>query len=273
MQIPVQSSRPIATPSQTRFPGILALVSLVLLSFGSMQASAADVLVQERTVSGFTGIVLNGSGNLRITQGDAESLTITAEQKVLDVITTEVRGGVLHIGRKRGSSVRTREEIRFDVTLRVLERLGMSGSGDAYAERLEGDELKVTISGSSDIELGEVLVDDLRITISGSGDVELAELDANSFEASISGSGEIEVSGRSDIQTVSVSGSGDHMAENLESREVTATVVGSGQIEIWATEELDVTVTGSGDVVYRGEPEVSLKVSGSGSVQAKNGVF
>ena len=273
MQILIPSSRLIASPSPTGLPGILALVSLIFVSFGAPHASAADVVVEERTASGFTGIVLSGSGDLRITQGDSESLTVTAEQKVLDVITTEVRGGVLHIGRKRGSSVRTREEIRFDVTLRVLERLGMSGSGDAYAHRLEGDKLKVTISGSSDVEFGEVLMDDLRITISGSGDVELTELDANSFEASITGSGEIEVGGRSDVQTVSVSGSGDHMAENLESRQVNATVVGSGQIEVWATETLDVTVTGSGDVVYRGKPEVSLKVSGSGNVKAKNGVF
>jgi hypothetical protein len=256
-----------------KMPGALALVSLIFLGFGALTASAADVVVEERDVSGFTGIVLNGSGALYISQEDSETLTITAEQKVLDVITAEVRSGVLHIGRKRGSSVRSRETVRFDVTLRTLERLGMAGSGDAFADRLEGDELKVTISGSSDVEFGEVLVDELRITISGSGDVELAELDANRFTASITGSGEIEVAGRSDIQTVSVSGSGDHMAQDLKSQDVTATVVGSGQVEVWATESLDVTVTGSGDVVYRGKPEVSLKVSGSGNVKSNNGAF
>jgi len=266
MQMFSPTCRFIAALVPVRLPHVL--MSVIFLGFGALPAAAAEVVVQERDVSDFTGIVLNISGDLHITQSDSESLTVTAEQKVLDVITTEVRGGVLHIGRQRGSSVRTREDIRFDVSLRVLERLGMSGSGDVYADRLEGDELKVAISGSSDIEFGEILMDDLRITISGSGDVELIELDANNFEASISGSGEIEVGGRCDVQTVSVSGSGDHMAENLQSREVTATVVGSGQVEVWATETLDVTVTGSGDVVYRGNPQVSLQVSGSGNVKA-----
>lgn len=252
---------------------VLALVTGLIFSLVAPSAFAADVVVQERDVSGFTGIVLAGTGDLYITQSDSESMTITAEQKVLDVITTEVKGGVLHIGRERGSRVRTREEIRFDVSLRVLERLGMSGSGDAFAERLESDKLTVTISGSSDVALGEVLADELRVTISGSGELELDQLDASHVDASITGSGEIEIGGQTDTQDVSVAGSGDHKAMQLQSRSANATVVGSGGVEIWADESLDVTVTGSGDVVYKGSPEVSLQVTGSGSVKADKGLF
>lgn len=248
-----------------------ALLTLLGAVFVASGAVADDVVAEERDVSDFSGIVLRGSGDLYITQGDSESLTITAEPKVLEVLTSEVRGEVLHLGRKQGSKVRSRHSVRYDVTLRDLERLGMSGSGDAFMARLEGDELTINISGSSDIELGEVLLEELRVTISGSGDVEVRQLDASDISSSISGSGEIKLAGRADVQSISVSGSGDYIAPELDSRDVTATVVGSGQVEVHASETLDVTVTGSGDVIYRGQPEVSLQVSGSGKVRSANG--
>ncbi len=114
-----------------------ALLVILALGLAANGAAADDVVVEERDVSGFSGIVLSGSGDLHITQGDSESLRITAEPKVLAVLTSEVRGDVLHLSRKRGSNVRSRHSVRYDITLRELGRLGMSGSGDAFMPRLE----------------------------------------------------------------------------------------------------------------------------------------
>jgi len=263
--------------TRTRFRALMAPVrctAFMLLGCLSAGAALADEVVeQNRDVSDFDGVVFSGTGDLFITQGDSEFLTIHAEQKVLDVITTRVADGVLHIGRKKGTSVRSREDIRFDLGVRNLERLGMAGSGDAFSSHLEGDTLKITISGSSDVELEEVLVDELRVTISGSGELDIADLDANHLDAGISGSGTITVAGRSASQDITVSGSGDHLAADLATETVTATVVGSGKVEVWASESLDVTVTGSGDVVYRGKPAVSMQVMGSGKVEAMGKLF
>jgi hypothetical protein len=273
MQMMMKNRNPKAGRTGSSFGRVSYLSALLTLLSAALGASAVadDVVIEERDVSAFTGIVLRGSGDLYITQGDSESLTITAEPKVLEVLTTEVRDGVLTIGRKKGSKVRTREGIRFDVSVRELERLGMAGSGDAFMSRVEGDELTINISGSSDIEFGEVLLEALRVTISGSGDMEIEQLDAGNINSSISGSGEIQLAGRADVQSISVSGSGDYIAPDLIGRDVTATVIGSGQVEVHASESLDVTVTGSGDVIYRGQPEVSLRVSGSGKVRSANG--
>jgi hypothetical protein len=243
--------------------------SILITCLMTAATAAADPLVdQVRDVSDFTGVVFSGTGDLHITQGDTESLSIRAEQKVLDVITTSVRGGVLTIGRKPGRTVHTRAPIRFDLQLQSLERLGMSGSGDVFAGKLEGDTLKISVSGSSDVELGELLVDELRVTISGSGELSVDNLSADHLETSISGSGTINVEGTTHTQDVSVSGSGDHKASKLESASASATVVGSGKVEIWVTDALDVTVTGSGDVEYRGSPQVTMQVMGSGTVKA-----
>ena len=249
---------------------LLSALLAAVLTAASLPA-AADTVLQERDVSGFSEVVFSGSGELNITQGDSEGLTIEAEQKVLDVITTEVRGDVLHIGRKRGSSVRTREGVIFELRVRELTRLGMSGSGDASAGALSGERMKVSIAGSADVEIGSLDVDDLKVTISGSGNLAVDELTASDVDAGITGSGEVSLAGVVQRQDVSVSGSGDYLGLDLESEAAEVTVVGSGDVEVWASRKLSATVTGSGDVSYRGTPEVSLRVTGSGNVEARGG--
>ena len=262
----MQIKNPLTNGRAARFGGPMLAV-LVALSLPAV----ADTVRQQRDVSGFSEVVFSGSGDLYITQGDSEALTIEAEQKVLDVITTEVRGDVLHIGRKRGSSVRSREDIVFELSVRELTRLGMSGSGDAEAEALQSERLKVSIAGSADVAIGSLEADELRVTISGSGNLVVSELNASNVDASISGSGEVTLGGVAQAQDVAVSGSGDYLALELESAEAEVTVVGSGDVEVWATRTLAATVTGSGDVTYRGTPEVSVRVTGSGTVEAKGG--
>lgn len=246
-------------------------LALALLLMLPALAAHADTVRESRDVAGFKEVVFKGSGDLIITQGDSEGLVIEAEQKVLDVITTEVRGEVLQIGRRRGSSVRSREDIVFELSVRELTRLGMSGSGDAVASELTGDAMRISISGSSDVRIDTLDVDELTITISGSGNLAVEDLNAAVLTASISGSGEIAAAGEVGTQDIAVSGSGDFLGIELQSDDADVTVVGSGDVEVWASRKLTVTVTGSGDVSYRGAPEVSARVTGSGTVEAREG--
>jgi hypothetical protein len=251
-------------------PVTIGKTFLLLLAAGLLgQAQADDVVVEERDVSGFDAVVFSGSGDLYINQSGEETLTIEAEPEVIAVITTEVRDGVLYIGRKRGSSIRTRRGIRFDLTVDTLESLSMSGSGDAVAGRLEADDFKVTISGSADVVVGEFDVDWLTVSVSGSGELLVKEINARKLSTSISGSGEVAASGVAENQVISITGSGDYIAPKLQSASVTANVIGSGSVDVWVTEELDAAVTGSGDVYYRGDPRVNSRVTGSGDVEQR----
>ncbi len=240
---------------------------LALLIATPAVAAAAEVLRESREVSGFSGVVFAGSGDILITQGDTESLVIEAEQKLLDVITTRVRSGVLYIGRKKGSYVRASRSPRFELTVSTLESLSISGSGDAFADELEVDEFKLTISGSGDVMIGALEGDTLQVSVTGSGELGIEELVADSLEATISGSGEVAAGGEVEDLRVSISGSGDFAAADLRSANVETTVVGSGSVHVWATETLDASVTGSGDVYYRGSPRTSSRITGSGEVE------
>jgi hypothetical protein len=58
---------------------------------------SGNVVTEDRQVSGFDGIAFDGIGELIITQGDTESLTVQADENVMPHIVTEVRGSELNI--------------------------------------------------------------------------------------------------------------------------------------------------------------------------------
>ena len=94
-----------------------------------MVNGSGQVETETRPVSGFTGIDLAGSGEVTIEQGDAESLTIEADDNVLPELTSEVSGSMLTLDTKPGTTVRSLNPIRYRVTVKDLTALSLSGSG------------------------------------------------------------------------------------------------------------------------------------------------
>jgi hypothetical protein len=204
---------------------LVAIVAVLLVLTGcSVVSGSGQVASETRQVSGFTGIELSGIGEVTLVQGDAESLTIEADDNVLPVLTSEVENSVLHLGTKPRTTVQTRNPIRYRVTLKDLTSIELSGSG--------------SVSG--------------------------ANLQVNALRADISGSGTIDLAGTADQQEVNVSGSGRYEAAELPSRSVTIEISGSGNATVAASAELRVDISGSGTVTYSGDPTIDQSISGSG---------
>ena len=72
---------------------------------------------------------------------------------MLPVLTSEVTDSVLRLGTKPRTTVRTRNPIRYRVTLPNLTSISLSGSGSVSAENLQVNALQVDISGSGTIDL------------------------------------------------------------------------------------------------------------------------
>lgn len=196
-------------------------------SLGDSMSEASDVSSEPRDVSGFSEVELKGVGNLSIQQTGTESLSVEAVEDILPKIRTEVDNNRLLIGPEPNTSISTTEPINYKLSVKDLNALKVSGSGDVEAEDISTDELAVTISGTADVEM----------------------------------------SGSADSQDVEISGSGDYKAEDLESKVVKIDVGGSGSALINVSEELDVEVSGSGSVEYVGNPTVKQDVSGAGEVR------
>ena len=96
--------------------GVLAMVGCA--GPGLTQGSG-HVRSESRAVQGFDQVVLTGSGELAITQGCAESLTIEAEDNILPLLRSDVSSGRLTLGGKDNASFSATQPIRYKLASRA----------------------------------------------------------------------------------------------------------------------------------------------------------
>lgn len=186
---------------------------------------------------------------IRITTGRSNhSVTITAQNNVLDQIEVRTRGSELILESDRCIE---RGDVQIDIALSELKGLFNAGSADIVGTNIwETDDLVLNLSGSGSI----------------SAILEVADLDV-----SIAGSGVVDVSGMADDVQISIAGSGDYEGYGLESVDTDVTIAGSGNAEILVFDELTGAISGSGRVFYKGDPGVvDITITGSGRVENRD---
>lgn len=212
--------------------------------FGPAIKGSGNIVIEERAISGFDRIVVEGSMDIFISQDDEQILEVETDDNILPIISTSVRGGELRI--KSTRSYRSREEVKVYITVVDLEELKIRGSGDVYGESvLAGDRLNLEISGSGNMDM-EIYYDRLFSEINGSGNFSLQ--------------------GEAVEQEVRINGSGDYRAADLLSVETDVNISGSGNSTVNVSDFLRAEIRGSGDIIYYGDPEVSSSIRGSGKL-------
>ncbi|MFC2159957.1 head GIN domain-containing protein [Actinomycetota bacterium] len=232
---------------------IVILVSILAVTIiscrGIIVRGSGNVASEDRDVSGFSKVSVSGSGNLRIEQGDEESLTIEAEDNILPLITAKVSGNTLKIGFKPGTSISTTKNIEFHLKVKDLDSISGSGSGN--------------------IDCSGLAADNLSVKTSGSRNVDMINLEVNSIVLNSSGSGNITMAGITDSQNIKTSGSIKYSGEGLESKSCVINSSGSGELIVKVSDDLDINASGSIKITYIGSPSITQKTSGSASVNSK----
>lgn len=220
--------------------GIVTVLTSLLLLAGSTLAGdrswslfggekgSGNVVTETRDVDEFSRIECSGAFDVHVTVGEEQSVTLTFDDNLMDNIETRVRRGTLVLD-SRGS-YRSRHNCRVVISVRSLEEISSSGSGNMIVEGVRGETFECTVSGSGSMEIsGEVAR--VEATVSGSGDIDLRDLKAEDASAAVSG---------------------------------------SGDIAIFASERFEGSVSGSGDISYYGNPsQTRIREHGSGSVRGK----
>lgn len=208
---------------------------------------SGDIETEERDVSGFDEVYLEGIGNLIITQGDEESLVIEADDNIISLIRTDVFRHRLTIGFKRGYNFIPISKIKYHLTVIDLDEISLSGAGDVDCDNFSTDQLEFEIDGAGDIDFN---------------------INAERIKTTSSGAGDITLSGKVDSQEIDISGVGKYDAEELESRECSIGLSGAGSVTVNTSEELDISISGVGNVYYVGSPHVEQDISGLGRVKS-----
>ena len=209
---------------------VVVLAALALLAMTG--CDNGPPVSQTRNVGTFTRLEVSGdvSLNVALFNRPDPGVKITAGQKSIDRVRTEVVGDVLRVSTKSR---------------------GLTIGPDPL--------------GAVSISLGVPALVGLRVD--GPADVTLSGLSAKAFELRISGSGDVLARGRVDDLAMEVDGSANSKLQDLSTQNANVRIDGSGDTELRVARSLQLIVEGSGDVVYHGRPAVSSRLDGSGDVQ------
>jgi hypothetical protein len=229
----------------------LAVALVVAWPAAAVQAASSEV----RSLEPFSAIALRGNIDLRVRQGGAQRVEVSAEASLLPSLqtTVELRDGVptLVVQWARNVSMRSSggaARVTLDVT--ALSALSAAGSGDVEVQGLRTPAFALSIAGSSNALLRGLETATLRVSIAGSGDVI--------------------ASGRADTLDIAIAGSGDVRARELASETASVSIAGSGDASLRVTKTLAVSISGSGDVDYAGGASLAhARVAGSGTVRQR----
>ena len=193
--------------------------------FGVTIKGSGNIINESRELSAFNTVEIVGSMDAHIVSGESFSCNVKGDDNLVPLVETAVTNNILEISTE--GSYATKNPLIVYLTMPVLDKAKIIGSGD------------MTIS--------DVTKDKVVLTISGSGD--------------------ITASGSVGVLEVVVSGSGDLSLQNLEADHVNVTINGSGDAEVWANQSISAQVNGSGDIIYTGNPaKVNTQVNGSGNI-------
>lgn len=241
-----------------RLAGFSLLLVVVALGVAACQVGPLKVVngsghvkTETRAVGSFAEVELHDLGTLVIEQGSTESLTIEADDNLLQFLSAKVGGGTLVLDAHDETILRPKKEIRYRLTVKDLRAIRVSGSGNVEVAALRADKLELAVSGSGDLEIEQLTAAHITVDLSGSGDADLA--------------------GTVDEQEVTVSGSGDYQADGLASKRATVRTSGSGNATVRVADTLKARASGSGYIGYIGAPQVDSDASGSGNIRRVQG--
>jgi hypothetical protein len=186
-------------------PAVIVLFASGCNVVSDSTGGSGKAVTDTRSVSGYSSVEMSGSGELQIEQTGAESLTISADDNLLQYLTSDVIGGQLRLGMKNGS-YSTSTPVVYKLTVKNLHGIALSGSGSINGKALATDSMKIELSGSGDITTAGS-TDRMEVVISGSGSVHGEGFKSRDARVEIDGSGSATVAAGERLDVI-INGSG-----------------------------------------------------------------
>ena len=209
-----------------------------------------NVVEETRDVSDFTGVHVSTGIDVYLSEGNDFEVTVEADENLIEVILTEVKGDMLVVKTDR-VNIRRAKSKKVHVTLPELTELKISSAGDC--------------EGRTPFKC-----DDLRLGISSAGDLSL-EVEADKIFLDISSSGDAKIEGSTNVLDASLSSAGGLYAYDLIAKKVDVGVSSAGDARVHATEEISMNASSAGNIYYMGDAQIIHKrKSSAGDIIKKN---
>ena len=258
---------------------ILGLTTMVTFgqhieSFRAVGREVPRINVEDRQVSGFTGINASSVFNITVQRGNMESLVIEADASVMPYVRSEVRNGVLYLSLSR--EFQDIETLNATVVMPNLENVELSGASRLVARdlftpdrfmftgngsnfldiNLNANTLLINVGGISTIELNANVSEYARFSING-----VANISGNLITERVffhyNGVGNVTLTGSATYGRINALGVPTINLVDFPIREATVLAPGVANITVNATHTLSINASGVSTVRYTGAATVT----------------
>lgn len=190
------------------------------------------VVTEALTLDAFTHIDLQGSADIKFTQGDVFKVEAQGNEKAIAYNDISVKDGTLTVKPTQGAPKQV-PTIKLIITAPNLESINVSGSGDIdLKEKSEfPGNLSIHIGGTGDVDVERVKCKKLDISITGDGDITAKKIKCKKAHIAIAGEGDMKAELKANDIHVEISSSGDADFE-VKCQNLTVTAGGTGEIEL-----------------------------------------
>ena len=212
---------------------VIALGTAAILSLvdddgpgSSTVQGSGTPMTQSRDLPSFSAVDLVGTNGVRVAVGFGQSVTVRADDNLVDHVTTVVRNGRLTIGDKGSFTAST--PMMVNITVPALDRVALTGTGSVLVYGVRANDFAVEMQGTGSIHAGGGAVRRVDATLAGDGEIQLQDLLAHHVVATVSGTGRLQVHAIGRLEA-SIPGAGTIVYSGNPTK-VTESVTGTGVI-------------------------------------------
>jgi hypothetical protein len=223
-----------------------AVIFVSLLNFFPIVGSADTKPIQApkpmQKLPKYNAVELSGVGDLYISQGAEEGVTIEAADSILPLIKVSVDDKTLLLNLKNASQ-HTQAKIIYHLTVKDLQKVSSNSTSTLYMS-------------------GPFKTNTLDVVMSGLGEANLA-LVVDRLNIKIDGGAKIMAKGAANTQNVILKGAGEFDGTKLLGKTAAIIANGSGLAKANVSDQLDIQASGDAIVKYCGKPAITKDTSGN----------
>jgi hypothetical protein len=227
---------------------VFVLATLLLSSCiydGPIVRGSGSLVTKTMDLSSFSGVDASYAFQVDITQGEAFSVSVTADDNLWDRLQVRVNGQTLELGLQPGAYNNT--HLSAKVSMPALSKLSLSGASRATMTGFKSaSDMSMDLSGASSLN----------------GDVQ-----AKNMDLGLSGASRAVLTGAGDGVRLDASGASNADLGKFPVNTATLTLSGASRANLNVKTSLDYDLSGASHLSYTGSPSVGKsQTSGASSV-------
>jgi hypothetical protein len=248
---------------------VLLLTSAVVIGCSITLKSSGNLKTVHYPLDKFNQVEISSAFDFEITESDAYSIQITADDNLFNHIRVSKDGDTLKID-SRTLSIIGPVTLKAVITMPQLKSLDASGATHGTVSGFSSpNDARIVVSGASRVALSQMSVGGASLEVSGASGI-AGSLAAKSMNLKVSGASEVELDGSASDIVVEASGASRAKLSSLKVSNASVNLSGASTGTVNLSGRLDAEITGASRLEYTGAPTMgNIETSGASTLSKK----